>query len=93
MNSTNDEFEYYIIDRAGDKAYPLIMCDPDSEHTEEYLYDYENEKILKPKVMEFTFSEPYFACPVIGDYFSQPESVISDKLKKYCLHSIYLEFN
>lgn len=81
-NSIDENFAYYVLERDSSHSYPLIMCDPDSEHTEEYLYDYENEKIPKPEVMEFTFSEPYFARPVIGDYFSQPESVISDKLKK-----------
>ena len=82
MSNTNDKFEYYVLERDSSHSYPLIMCDPDSEHTEEYIYDYENEKIPKPAVMEFTFSEPYFKKPLIGDYFSQPESVISDKLKK-----------
>ncbi|MWP49540.1 MULTISPECIES: DUF1629 domain-containing protein [unclassified Gilliamella] len=77
-----NEFEYYVLERDSSNTYPLIMCDEDSEHTEEYLYDYEDEKIPEPEVMEFTFSEPYFSKPVIGDYFSQPDSVISEKIKE-----------
>jgi hypothetical protein len=76
-----NDFEYYIIGRAGDAAYPLLDCDYDSEHTEEYIYDNQENIIENPKTMEFTFGEPYPRKPVIGDYFSQTESIVSEKIK------------
>jgi hypothetical protein len=76
-----NEFEYYLIGRAGDAAYPLLKCDDDSEHTQEYVYDNKENEIINPQEMEFTFRKPYPRKPVIGDYFSQTESIVSEKIK------------
>jgi hypothetical protein len=76
-----NEFEYYVIDSAEDQAYPLLKCDSDSYHTQKYVYDNKENEIPNPLEMEFTFSKPYPRKPVIGDYFSQTESIVSEKIK------------
>jgi hypothetical protein len=80
----SNEFEYYLIDQKGDKAYPSINPSMDSEHTNEYIGDdsspYHGKEISKPKIMEFVFGSPIPRKPVIGDYFSEPGSVISKKI-------------
>ncbi|GHU05788.1 hypothetical protein FACS1894158_09820 [Betaproteobacteria bacterium] len=76
-----NEFDYYVIERAGDKAYPLLKADDNSEHTEEYIYDNKENEISNPKVMEFAFGKPYPRKPIIGDYLSQPDSIVSEKIK------------
>jgi hypothetical protein len=79
-----NEFEYYLIERKGDKAYPLVTADEDSEHTELYIGDnfskYRGKPIPKPKKTEFVFCDPIPRKPVIGDYFSEPESIVSKKI-------------
>jgi hypothetical protein len=77
----DNEFEYYVIDSAEDQAYPLLDCDPDSDHTETYVYDNKENEIPDPQEMEFVFGKPYPRKPVIGDYFSQTESIVSEKIK------------
>jgi hypothetical protein len=77
----NNEFEYYLIERAGDAAYPLLKCDDDSDHTLKYIHFNKENIIENPQTMEFTFGKPYPRKPVIGDYFSQPESIVSEKIK------------
>jgi hypothetical protein len=76
-----NEFEYYLIGRAGDAAYPLLKCDDDSYHTQKYVHFIKDNEIPEPKEMEFTFGKPYPRKPVIGDYFSQTESIVSEKIK------------
>ncbi|MHC6203421.1 imm11 family protein [Breznakiellaceae bacterium SP9] len=76
-----NEFEYYVIERAGNKAYPSVKTDDDSEHTTEYIYDNQENAIPNPEEMDFVFAEPYPRKPVIGDYFSQTESIVSEKIK------------
>ena len=78
MNSTNDEFEYYIIDRAGDKAYPLIGPEDDSRHT--MMYTMSKTRIENPELTHFKFRDPIPKKPVIGDYFPSPESIVSSKI-------------
>ena len=78
MNSTNDEFEYYIIDRAGDKAYPLIGPQDDSRHT--MMYPRTRERIENPELTQFRFCAPIPRKPVIGDYFAEPSSIVSKKI-------------
>lgn len=78
MNSTNDEFEYYIIDRAYDKAYPLIGPQDDSMHT--MMYPRTRERIENPELTQFRFCAPIPRKPVIGDYFAEPSSIVSKKI-------------
>ena len=81
---TNFNEEYYVIDRKGDKSYPLVQPQEDSEHTELYIGDnfseFHEEIIPDPQIMEFVFAEPIPSKPVIGDYFAQPDSIISKKI-------------
>jgi hypothetical protein len=77
----NNEFDYYLIERAGGAAYPLLDETPGSKHTRKYIYNNKENVIENPETMEFTFGEPYPRKPVIGDYFSQPESIVSGKIK------------
>ncbi|GHU70342.1 hypothetical protein FACS189413_10560 [Bacteroidia bacterium] len=76
-----NEFEYYVIERAGDKAYPLLKTANNSIHTSNYLFFNKKNEILNPEVMEFVFGKPYPRKPIIGDYFSQTESIVSEKIK------------
>lgn len=82
--STTNEFEYYVIDRKGDKAYPLVGPQEDSEHTELYFGDdfseFHGKPIPNPEPVEFVFCDPIPRNPVIGDYFSEPESIVSKKI-------------
>ena len=73
-----NEFEYYIIDRAGDKAYPLIGPQDDSRHT--MMYTMTKTRIENPELTHFKFRDPIPKKPVIGDYFSSPESIVSSKI-------------
>ena len=73
-----NEFEYYIIDRAGDKAYPLIGPQDDSRHT--MMYPMTKTRIENPELNHFKFCDPIPRKPVIGDYFSSPESIVSSKI-------------
>jgi hypothetical protein len=80
-----NEFEYYIIQRRGDKAYPLVSSDPDSKHTRLYRGDrfskYHGKPIPDPETMEFVFSKPFPRKAVIGDYFSSSgDSIVSKKI-------------
>jgi hypothetical protein len=80
-----NEFEYYVIERKGDKAYPLVSSDPDSKHTRLYRGDnfslYHGKEIPNPQTMEFIFSYPIPRKPVIGDYFSSAgDSIVSMKI-------------
>ena len=79
-----NEFDYYVIDRKGDKAYPLVGPHEDSEHTLLYIGDnfseFREKSIPNPKPVEFVFCDPIPRKPVIGDYFSDPESIISKKI-------------
>lgn len=75
-------FEYYIINRKGDQAYPLIDEDPDCEITQFYLYRNYKKKIEDIQdVAKFIYAPPIPLNPVIGDYFSQPSSIVSEKIK------------
>ena len=74
-----NEFEYYLIQRKGDKAFPLVSSDRDSKHTRLYLNS--KEYIENPNEMEFVFCKPFPRKAVIGDYFSQTESIVSEKIK------------
>ncbi|SCB99436.1 imm11 family protein [Gilliamella intestini] len=73
-----NEFEYYIIDRAGDKAYPLIGPQDDSFHT--MMYPRTTTRIENPEMTNFKYCEPIPRKPVISDYFSEPESIVSKKI-------------
>jgi hypothetical protein len=73
------KFEYYVIDRTGDQAYPLVHTADDSLHTKRYmLFNKENE-IPNPEVMEFVFGNPIPRKPVISNYFAQSDSIVSQK--------------
>lgn len=80
----SNEFEYYVIERKGDKAFPLVWPQKDSKHTIEYIGDnfskYHGKPIPEPELMEFVFADPIPRKPVIGDYFAEPESVVSKKI-------------
>lgn len=73
-----NEFNYYVIDRASDEAYPLIAPQDDSRHT--MLYSMTKNKIDTPERVQYKFCDPIPRKPVIGDYFSEPESVVSRKI-------------
>lgn len=79
-----NEFEYFKIDVNFTKSFPLIVPDEESDHTNEYIGDkfspYYQKEIPKPKTMEFVFGPPIPRNPVVGDYLSQPESVVSKKI-------------
>lgn len=80
-----NEFEYYIIERKGNKAYPLVVGAPGSSHTYLYIGDnfspYHETEIPDPKTMEFIFQDPIPRKPVIGDYFfGSSESIVSKKI-------------
>jgi hypothetical protein len=84
-----NEFDYYLIERKGDKAYPLIAGTSGSAHTYEYL-EKRGEYIENPQKMEFSFCKPIPRKPVIGDYFSETESVVSEKIKNV-LESMHIK--
>jgi hypothetical protein len=73
------DFEYYIIDRAGDA--PRVTAAEGDEHTMEYMYGHPDSAITEPETMRFTFIKPYTKSPAVGDYLSQPESVVSGKIR------------
>ena len=80
-----NEFEYYLIERKGDKAFPLVVADRESKHTRLYIGDnfseYHGKEIPEPETMEFVFCDPIPRKPVIGDYFSAAgNSLISKKI-------------
>ncbi len=80
-----NEFEYYVIGRKGDKAFPSVVADQDSDHTNLYVGDnfspYHEKSIPDPKTMEFVFRSPIPRKPIIGDYFAADgESIISKKI-------------
>lgn len=74
-----NEFEYYIVERDGSQAYPLLATDSDYPHTMMYIRT--EELINDPQLTGFKYSDPIPRNPVIGDYFSQTESVVSKKIK------------
>ena len=77
-----NEFEYYVIERRGNKAFPLVSSDRESKHTLLYLNNHEYKKYIdNPEVMQLVFSKPFPRKAVIGDYFSQTESIVSEKIK------------
>ncbi|MWP50470.1 MULTISPECIES: DUF1629 domain-containing protein, partial [unclassified Gilliamella] len=73
-----NEFEYYIIDRAGDNAYPFIGAQDDSFHT--MMYPRTKTRIENPEMVSYKYCEPIPRKPVIGDYFSEPDSIVSKKI-------------
>jgi hypothetical protein len=80
-----NEFEYYLIQRKGDKAYPMVAANHNSKHTRLYIGDnfslYHEKEIPEPQTMELVFCDPIPRNPVIGDYFSEAgDSVISRKI-------------
>jgi len=84
------EYDYYVIDRAEDQAYPLISELDGSIHTSEYIYNHNKKRIKKPRQMQFVFGKPVPRKPIIGDYFSQPESIVSARVKRV-LESFHLK--
>lgn len=83
------DFEYYVIGRSTDKAYPLLDPKEDSRHTKLYIGDNFSEfcgkPIPDPLPVEFVFGDPIPRKPVIGDYFSEPESIVSKKIANVLL--------
>lgn len=81
MEDQND-FEYYIIQRDGSKLYPLVDEIPGCRLTDYYLYQNYGKKIEKiDGPARFKYSPPISIRAVIGDYFSQPSSIVSLKIK------------
>jgi hypothetical protein len=80
----SNEFEYYVIGRKSDKAYPMVDPKEGSKHTKLYIGDnfseFHEKQIPDPQSVEFVFSDPVPRKPVIGDYFSEPESIVSKKI-------------
>lgn len=77
-----DNFEYYILDRDGSKPYPLLICKPECPSTNYYMYQNLGKKIEKiDEPARFEYGPPILISPVIGDYFSQPKSIVSKKIK------------
>ena len=72
-----NEFEYYVIERSGNKAYPLIKTHDDSDITREYME--KKAYIENPELMAFAFKKPYPRKAVIGDYFAL-RGVVSQKI-------------
>jgi hypothetical protein len=85
MMATN-EFEYYLMERRGNKAFPLVSPKAGSQHTYLYIGDnfseFHGKPIPNPKTMEFMFGSPIPRKPVIGDYFDDAGDggVVSKKI-------------
>ncbi|MEO6231100.1 MAG: DUF1629 domain-containing protein [Ferruginibacter sp.] len=69
------QFTYYIITSKVDENTPLL-----SEETNSPDYLYERNEIQNPKLILFKFGKPLPQRPILGDYLSSPNSVISKKI-------------
>lgn len=82
MMENVDNFEYYILERDGSAPYPLVDEDPDCEITEDYLYENYRKKIENIEhTAKFEYGSPTSKGFVVGDYFSQPNSIVSQRIK------------
>lgn len=70
-----DDFEYFRIARAFDDAIPLLNTDTDCPN-----YLYEQTAIENPEPLLFQLGDPIPIKPKMGDYLSEPASVISKKI-------------
>lgn len=68
-------FEYYRVNRSKDNTIPLLEVE---DNCPEYLNL--NTPIENPKLMLFRFGKPVPKKPLMADYHSSPNSVISKKI-------------
>lgn len=73
--NTNNEFEYYLIDRMNNSSYPLLEQDDDCTS-----YQHSKEYIENPEVMEFYLGDPVPRKPKMVDYHAMPYSIVSEKI-------------
>ena len=70
-----EDFEYYVITRSLDKSMPLLSETADTSSYLDIMKPVEN-----PKILNFELGPPIPRKPVMADYHSSPDGIVSKKI-------------